>query len=290
MSWRTIIISRRAKLDYKANHLVIRAGEEVRIHISEIAIVIIEDTAVSLTVYLLAELIKAKVKIIFCDDKRNPTSELLAYYGSHDTSSKIRQQIAWSMANKLLIWTEIVAEKIRKQAHLLRHLELDKDELLMGYLLDLKIGDTTNREAHAAKVYFNKLFGLSFTRTEDNATNAALNYGYTILLSAFNREVTALGYLTQVGIFHDNQFNPFNLSSDLMEPFRPLVDQLVFQLAPTELDQNTKYQLTDILNQKVVMANQKIFVSHAIKVYVKSVLEAVTSGDIADIKFYNYEL
>ncbi len=290
MSWRTVIIGKRAKLDYKSNYLVIRAEEELRIHISEIAILVVEDTAVALTAYLMAQLVKAKVKIIFCDEKRNPSFELLPYYASHDTSLKIRNQMSWKTSNKMLVWTEIVAEKIRKQAQLMRYLEIEKAEQLLDYLLDLKIGDPTNREAHAAKVYFNKLFGINFTRTEDNIINAALNYGYTIMLSAFNREIVALGYITQIGIFHDNQFNPFNLASDLMEPFRPLIDQVVYQLSPIELDQNTKYQLIDVLNQRVIVAGKSVYVSNAIKIYVKSVLEAVSSGEIADIKFYNYEL
>ena len=92
-------------------------------------------------------------------------------------------------------------------------------ELLQGYLEEITYGDATNREGHAAKVYFNALFGKDFTRTDDLLINTALNYGYSILLSAFNREIVLNGYLTQLGLFHDNMFNRFNLASDLMEPF-----------------------------------------------------------------------
>lgn len=290
MSWRTIVITKRAKLDYKSHHLVIRSDDEVRIHISEIAILLIEDTSVSLTAYLLAELIDAKIKVIFCDGKRNPSSQLLPYYGSHDTSAKIRDQVAWPVGHKLIVWTEVVSEKIRKQAHLLKRLNIDQHEMLLEYLLDIQLGDLTNREGHAAKVYFNQLFGLSFTRSADNVINAALNYGYSIILSAFTREIAALGYMTQLGIFHDNQFNPFNLASDLMEPFRPLVDQLVYQLELTEFNQHIKHLLVDIVNQNVVINQQRTTVDQAIKIYTKSVLEAVASGDIAEIKFYQYEL
>lgn len=290
MSWRTVVVTKRSKLDYKSHHLVIRGDDEVRIHISEIAILLIEDTSVSLTAYLLAELIDAKIKVIFCDGKRNPSSQLLPYYGSHDTSAKIRDQVAWPVGHKLIVWTEVVSEKIRKQAHLLKRLNIDQHEMLLEYLLDIQLGDLTNREGHAAKVYFNQLFGLSFTRSADNVINAALNYGYSIILSAFTREIAALGYMTQLGIFHDNQFNPFNLASDLMEPFRPLVDQLVYQLELTEFNQHIKHLLVDIVNQNVIINQQRTTVDQAIKIYTKSVLEAVASGDIAEIKFYQYEL
>ena len=96
MSWRTVIISSTAKLDYQMGYLVIRREEVIKIHLSEIEILMIESTAVSLTAALLCELMKKKIKVIFCDEKRNPSSELIGYYGAHDTSLKVRNQIAWS--------------------------------------------------------------------------------------------------------------------------------------------------------------------------------------------------
>lgn len=87
MSWRTVIVSKNSKLDYQLGYLVVRGQETVKVHLNEIAVVIIENTAVSLTAYLLSELIKHKIKVIFCDEKRNPSSELVPYYGSHDTST-----------------------------------------------------------------------------------------------------------------------------------------------------------------------------------------------------------
>ena len=230
MSWRIIVISKRAKLDYQLGYMVVRNEEITKIHLGEISTILIESTAVSLTTSLLAELMKKKIKVIFCDEKRNPSSELIGYYGSHDTSNKVRKQIQWSQSIKETVWTEIVSEKIRKQKELLECLGKEESELLEGYLGEIEWNDKTNREGHAAKVYFNALFGSSFTRTADNNINAALNYGYSIILSAFNREITANGYITQLGLFHDNMFNQFNFASDLMEPFRILVDRKVLQM------------------------------------------------------------
>ena len=223
MSWRTIVITKRAKLDLQLGFMVVRGEDTMKVALNEIAVVLIESIAVSLTTSLLAELTKRKVKVIFCDEKRNPSSELVSYYGSHDTSNKIRKQIAWRQNTKEAVWTEIVSEKIRKQKELLELLGKEEAELLSSYLQQIAWNDETNREGHAAKVYFNALFGLDFTRTEDNLINAALNYGYSIILSSFTREIVANGYITQLGLFHDNMFNQFNLASDLMEPFRPLV-------------------------------------------------------------------
>lgn len=286
MSWRIVVISNSAKLDYKMEYLVVRQREIIKIHMSEVSVLMIESTAVSLTASLLSELTKRKIKVIFCDEKRNPSSELVAYYGSHDTSAKIRRQIEWSHEMKMVVWTEIVAEKIRQQKRLLKELNKMEYTLLDEYLQEIELGDITNREGHAAKVYFNALFGLKFTRTADTPLNAALNYGYTILLSAFNREIVANGYLTQLALFHDNMFNPFNLASDLMEPFRILVDRLAYKMELEVFEHEEKMRLIDLLNHEVVIDGKKNYVNNAIKIYCKSVFDAINEQDISLIRFY----
>ena len=124
--------------------------------------VIIESTAVSITGALLSELTKKKVKVIFCDEKRNPSSELLPYYGSHDTSAKYRNQLNWSSDIKSEIWTLIVRDKIKKQSELLRERKLDEYLRLGEYIENIEINDVTNREGHAAKYilmhYLGKIF------------------------------------------------------------------------------------------------------------------------------------
>ena len=175
MSWHIIVISKRAKLDLQLGYMVVRSEEVTKVVLSEISTILIESTAVSLTTSLLAELTRRKIKVIFCDEKKNPSSELISYYGSHDTSNKIRKQIAWRKNTKEAVWTEIVTEKIRKQKELLEIMGKEEAELLSSYLKEIVWNDTTNREGHAAKVYFNVLFGLDFTRTEYNNINDALN-------------------------------------------------------------------------------------------------------------------
>lgn len=287
MSWRTVIISTRCKLDYKMGYLVVRGQDIKSVFLDEIALLMIENTAVSLTAYLLTELVEKKIRVIFCDEKRNPMAELCPYYGSHDSARKIKIQASWSEQSKGNIWTAIITEKIRNQSSLLRSTdhEVEADKLKQ-YVSELEFADTTNREGHAAKVYFNALFGLGFCRRkEDDPINAALNYGYNLLLSAFNREVSANGYLTQLGLFHDNVFNPFNLGSDLMEPLRPLIDAWVVSEQPTQLDTNAKHCLVSILYQPVQIAGSSQTVLNAIKIYVKSVFDALNEGNVSLICF-----
>ncbi len=287
MSWRTVVISNSAKLDYQLGYMVVRQLDTKKIHIDEIEMLIIESTAVSLTTALLSELTKKKVKVVFCDEKRNPSSELLPYYGAHDTSAKIRTQIAWGDDIKKMVWTEIVSEKIRKQATHLLSYGLPEGNMLIHYIEEIELGDVTNREGHAAKVYFNALFGKQFTRTDENSINAALNYGYGLLLSSFNRVIVSSGYLTQLGLFHDNMFNQFNFASDIMEPFRVLVDQRVVKLHPEKFEHEEKLEMLKILQSEVCIAGKTEVVSNAIKIYARSIFDAINNEDISLIKFYH---
>lgn len=290
MSWRTIVISNRCKLDYRMGYMVVRGEEITKVFLDEVAILLIENPAVALTGCLLEALTEKKIKVIFCDTKRSPVAELVPYHGSHDSSLKIRDQAAWTDERKALIWSEIVTEKIRKQANFLKELKKEREAALLdSYIGQVELSDATNREGHAAKVYFNALFGMDFTRSADLPVNAALNYGYSLLLSAFNREIACCGYLTQLGIFHNNMFNHFNLSSDLMEPFRVLIDREVFGMQPQELGSEEKYRLWDVLNESVMIDNSRQTLLNAIRIYTRSVFEAINDGDPAKILFVRDE-
>ena len=290
MSWRIIVVNRRAKLDLQLGRMVIRSDETEKIVLSEISTVIVESVAVSITANLMSELLKRKIKIIFCDEKRNPAGELVGYYGSHDTSDKIRKQIAWGKSAKETIWTAIVTEKIRKQKEVLELFERRESSLLQNYLHEIQPNDATNREGFAAKVYFNALFGKTFSRRTDCVTNAALNYGYSIILSAFAREIVASGYLTQLGLFHDNMYNPFNFASDLMEPFRVLIDIEVIKRNFSDFTHDEKMKLVDILNHEIKICDKKQYVNNAIKIYWDSVFAALNNNDKDLIKFYEFAL
>lgn len=290
MSFRTVVITSSSKLDLKLNALVIRNEEITKIHLSEIAVLILESTAISLTTALLSELVKKKIKVIFCDEKRNPISEIMPLYGSHDVSRKLSEQIKWKDDIKKTMWTHIVREKIKKQAEVLDVFLFDEADKLHEYVGEIEYYDKTNREGHAAKVYFNALFGKGFSRGQSNNINAALNYGYSLILSAVNREVVACGYTTCLGLFHDNMFNQFNLSCDLMETFRPLIDIKVKRMDLSDFGRNEKMELVSILNKEVVIDNKKQHLINAIKIYVKSIFDVLNEVEDSEIKDYRNEL
>ena len=283
MAFRTVVITSHSKLEYSLNYLVFKTLEEVkRINISEIQTVIIESTAVSITSALLIELSKRKIKVIFCDEKKNPNCELVPYYGDSISSKRINEQINWNTEIKNLVWQKIIKQKIINQAIVLNEVSSDDAQELIKFAEDVLPGDITNREGHAAKYYFNRVYGKDFTRGTNDKRNTYLNYGYSLILSQFNKVITSKGYLTQLGIHHKNEFNQFNLSCDLMEPFRPLIDKKVFELN----DDNFKDELIGYLSTNIEIANQKQTLVNAIQIYASSVFKALNSNDVSQIKFF----
>lgn len=287
MGWRTVIVSKNCKLSYKNDYLIIRSEELKMIHLSEINMIIVENCMVSITSYLINELANKKIKIIFCNEKHNPSCEITPYYGSFNTSKKILNQIKWEQDKKDRAWKEMVKYKIHNQAMLLKKLEIEGYTKLLEYEEQVENGDKTNREGHAAKVYFNLLFGQDFIRgTEDN-TNIALDYGYSILLSVLNREVVSKGYITPLGINHKSEFNQFNLSCDLMEIFRPLIDEIVYKNREFAFDKSYKYKLIDVCNRIVNIENKEQYISNAVPIFMTSVFKFLENNE--ESKILNYE-
>lgn len=291
MGWRTVVVSKPSKIDLRLGYMVVRDFESsIRVHISEISVLIIENTASCVSTALLNELTKQKIKVIFCDEKQNPSSELVSYYGCHDCSLKFKTQLEWPDINKQVIWTAIVTQKIKMQAQNLEFFNLYEANMLYDYINEIELNDASNREGHAAKVYFNAMFGKKFSRSDECPINAMLNYGYSIILSCFNREIVSNGYSTLLGLFHNNMFNYFNFGCDIMEPFRPIVDRFVKSTNPQKFETEEKRLVLSLLADELYIDGKKQTLLNTMKIYAKSVFQAIQNGDPADIKFYRYEL
>lgn len=261
--------------------------EKKEIFIPNINTIIIDCIEVSLSCYLLNELEKCKVNLIICDEKHNPSSQLQSIYGCFDCSGKINNQINWKEYKRKKIWTLIIKNKINCQNDCLEIIGLDKIIDIEKYINKITYGDPLNIEGTIAKIYFHKLFGLDFNRRVENNINIMLNYGYSILLSLFNREIISNGYLTQIGLHHFNKANPYNLSSDLMEPFRPYIDRIVYSNKECSLDRDMKYKLINTLYCECEYKGKKMLVINAIPVYIKDVFDSL-QGNIITIKEIKY--
>jgi CRISPR-associated endonuclease Cas1 subtype II len=290
MSFRAIVITKQSKLEFWQKYLIIRTKEETkRIYLDEISMLMIEHTAVCITVVLLQELTNRNIDVVFCDNKRNPCSNLIPFYGSYDSSEKINIQINWEEKNKLNIWTELVKEKVKKQGELLELLKIDTKDYFNTKINEIELNDPTNIEAQTAKKYFHLLFSNKFTRSSDIVINSALNYGYMVILSLVNRVVTSKGYLTQLGLHHSNIRNQFNLSCDLMEPLRPIVDKEVFSLElKDEFGSEEKYLLLKMFEKKFLIKKKKYSLEDTVDIYCSSIFSALKNKNLSEIQFYNF--
>lgn len=276
MGFRTIFIESPCRLSYKSGYLVVRKEDETaKVHLSEISSIMLQTMQVYISAYLMAELAKNKISLIYSDERHNPVGQALPLYGAHNVSKRITEQLSWGEPIKKRVWQRVVREKIRQQALFLRERDLPEHKLLMTAIDEVRSGDTTNREAHAARVYFKSLFGPDFSRDINCPLNDALNYGYAVILSAVNREIACRGYLTQCGICHRSEYNQFNLACDLMEPFRPVVDRTVDEWVGAEFDSASRRLLGDLVNKTVLYRDGEYRLGSVISLFVQDCINAL---------------
>lgn len=251
---RALFFSTPYHLSLKDNQMVISTKEmpdmTKSIPIEDIGYVVLEHQQTAITLPLLNALSDNNVAVIFCGDNRMPNAMLMNLDSNKTQGESFRAQIEASEPLKKGIWKQVIETKIRNQAALLNKLGKDGD-LLKPYYSNVKSGDTDNREGIAAKMYWRELFGEDFMRNREGAVpNNLLNYGYTLLRAAVARALMGSGLLPSLGIFHRNRYNAFPLADDIMEPYRPYVDEIVYHMyinGITELDKDAKSQLLHVL-------------------------------------------
>ena len=283
MGWRSVIITQHAKLTYSMQMMIVQTRDGInQIPIEDINLLLVSTTQAVITSALISKLAQNQTKVIFVDEKDNPVVETAVYYPGARSMAKLKKQFNWDEHLKELLWTRIVSQKIKNQIAVLDNYHLNKDDV-QSELDQLEINDESNREAIAARKYFMLLFDKNFVRRDTSAVNAALDYGYAILLSSFNREIVMNGYLTYFGIHHCSQENQFNLASDLMEPFRPFVDYWVKAHEKIkELTPDIKYGLVELLSLEIKFNGKKTLLTNAITVYVRECLKFL-SGESKEL-------
>ncbi|WP_342268468.1 type II CRISPR-associated endonuclease Cas1 [Spiroplasma endosymbiont of Aspidapion aeneum] len=285
MSWKVLVIKDGQKVSLFLDNLVVSTEyQNYKVPIGDLNVVFFENTKAIVTTKIIVKLAQAKVLVMFCDNDFNPCCMLQPFKGNYMQLEILNKQISWSKENKIRIWTKIVEKKINAQIDILKlNLKsMDKVEKLFNYIKDIKPGDLSNREGHAAKVYFKELFGNNFTRDLDNHINAGLNFGYTIIRNFFSRVITSKGLNPTISIFHSNRYNAFALSDDLMEPFRPIVDNYVYNhiLNDDYFSRNNRIGLINLLNAKVIFDGRELFLSNAIDAYVDNIIKDLNDEKI----------
>ena len=251
---RTLVFSNAVNLTFKNRQLVISFKEIEReptsVPIEDVGCVIIENQRVSITLPLLNALTDNNVQVVFCNEHFMPNSMLLNLDNNITQGETLRNQMAASEPLKKQMWKQIVEAKIKNQSRLLDK-TAHNGTILRPYYQNVKSGDTDNREGIAARLYFQELFGNDFIRDRQMpGINALLNYGYTILRAAVSRSLVASGLFPAIGIYHHHRSNAFPLADDMMEPYRPYVDEIVYEMACEDemvLNQTVKAKLINVL-------------------------------------------
>ncbi|MHA0856143.1 type II CRISPR-associated endonuclease Cas1 [Paenibacillus sp. CMAA1364] len=291
MSWRTVVIAKDAKVSLRLNHLIVSNESVAKIPLQEISAVVVENPNIVLTGHLMNALASENIMTLICDQEYNPATLLQPLYGHHRQARKIKEQFSWSGEQKGQLWQQVIQHKITNQQKLLKRFSADdRIGLFSDYISQVEPHDRTNREGPAAKVYFNLLFGHGFHRDQDVVINWALNYGYSILCSMFARMIVSKGYLTEVGIHHINEFNFYNLASDLMEVYRPVVDRIVKREIEdcTSFGKDERRKLLAIFDEKIKLNGKAYTLNHSVQLYVESCMEYLNGDKEKKVLFPSY--
>ena len=219
-------------LSTKLDQLVITSketGEIISRPIEDLGFVILDNQQITFTQHVLQLLAENNVAVVICDPKHHPSSMLMHLDTHHIQAERFRHQIASSEPLRKQLWQQTIKAKIRNQAKVLA-LAGESNIALLNLANKVNSGDTMNIEGQAARIYWKRLFGQNFYRQREGAPpNPSLNYGYSIVRAAVARAIVGSGLLPTLGIHHHNKYNSFALADDIMEPYRPFVDLLIYQ-------------------------------------------------------------
>lgn len=286
MGYKTLYIrdSESVKL-YLDNIVVNTKNGEIRFLISDLKSLIVDNYKICLSTQLINKLTENNVALIICDLSHNPFTQLVPISGNYASSGIIKKQINWNEQMKQLIHQQIVISKIDSQLQILRKNQLSSkvQAMMIDYKNSVLLDDQNNREGLAAKIYFKELFGKKFVRFADDIINAGLNYGYAVFRSNIRAVLVSKGLLLNLGIFHRGENNEGNLSDDIIEVFRPLVDDYVFnKLLNCEiLSKDNKEELIKLTNTKLLFNGQLHTMNNCIEMYIESIMKCFENNDIS---------
>ena len=285
MTWRSLLISRPAKLSLQQQHLLIQQEESIPVPLEDIAVIVVESREVVITAPLLSACAQNGITLLTCDEQFLPCGQWLPFAQYHRSLKILRQQMNMTQPQKKQLWQQIVKQKIRNQAWMLDYSGHDIASGRLNALADeVKSGDKGYAEGQAAALYFPLLFGDAFTRSSESGINACLNYGYSIIRSAVARALVQYGFLPALGLHHRSELNPFNLADDFIEPYRPIVDLLAYEHLSSDglkdtLTPEFKRKLIELLCHQILLDKQKYSVLSAIDRTIQSFQTALSENN-----------
>lgn len=282
MGFVNLFLSSPCKLTIKNRQLCVQGDCEHKYPLEDLNSIMVENNQCNVSSSALQSLAQNGVATFFCDKKHMPNGVLVPFNIYFRQKKTIVLQNEISKPLKKQLWQKIVISKIENQAQNLEFCKCENSQKLYEISKKVLSDDSQNFEAVAANLYFRNLFGKSFVRRQEDFVNAALNYGYTVLRGCIARTLVCYGFEASIGLHHRNELNNFNLADDLIEPFRPIVDLLVFNICKAnfcELNPQVKKYLYNVVNLDVEINGQIQSVHHAIELEIQSLGKSLCNGE-----------
>lgn len=285
MGWRTIYIEENNYLSLYLDNIKIRNinDDEVLLPLKDIDMIVFDNYKATLSVNLLSKCSEYNINLVICDMNHMPISQIVPFSGNCLSSKILFKQLNWDNDLKGELWKKIIYHKIENQLFVLK--ENDRDISYINMIENLKstieFYDMTNREGLVAKIYFRALFGDKFRRFEEDTINAGLNYGYIILRTMIAKSLVSKGLNCMLGIFHKGESNNFNLADDIIEVFRPIIDNYVYNNLNDQVlfTRTHRLELIKLLSNKIEINGKKQTISNAIDIYIDSIINYFETGE-----------
>lgn len=292
MSWRIIHINEVDKLSLNLNSLrVVKGDQDIKIPLGDIFAIVIEDLTVSITSRLIIELSNNNILVLFCNQNHLPECIVQPINGHFKQYYQMKKQLSWSEESKEMLWVQLLKSKICNQIECMVKMNVEKIRItkMRTLLYDIVPRDFSNVEGQASRIYFNSFFQDFNRRDDEILENAVLNYGYTILNAAIARTIVAKGLIPAIGVHHIGERNQFNLASDLLEPFRPLVDLYLLEHPPEDgyLTKDYRLELINLMHARVEIEGKMETVIRAIEIMTQSIIDYFDTGNEQKLKFPN---
>lgn len=293
MGWRTVVITKPSKISIENDQLKYapKDAEVIKVPIDDISVIILEVHQVTITSALMSRLTDSSIVLFTCDKAHTPNGVFIPFHQHSRYTQVAHKQIGWTEPFKKRIWQKIVSKKVWNQSKTLEYMGKEKVQELEAYSKNVKSADSTKVESSAARVYFIALFGKFNRRDECDWRNSALNYGYALIRGAISRSLAAHGFLPAFGLFHHSTLNAFNLSDDIIEPYRAFVDVVVsehyenfIELPDTRFLPEHKVELYQLFTMKTIIEDTSTTLLNSIEVCVTSLMNATLEKDVGLLK------
>lgn len=286
MGWRILYIEEAISVKlYLDNIRIEKETGFLTIPLLDIHTIVIDNQMISITIPLIVKCSEYNINLVVCSIEHMPKASVISFNGNYQTPLILKKQIMWDEITKQCLHKLLIKNKIENQTDLLKHYNKNSNSIakMVELASSIEIGDVTNREGLTAKIYFRALFGSDFKRFDDDVINAGLNYGYAILRSQISKSIIAKGLHPSLGIIHKGANNFFNLSDDIIEVFRPIIDEYVYLnlVDAMFLTKQNRIELIRCTTKDCLIKNQRQSVFNTIEIYIEKIINVFETGDLS---------